>query len=86
MPSHRRVEFKKGAIKSILSRLGDEMFTMLKQSLAQDYQIDLDWDDAYTLEELQIALQRIVGFNGANLLMAEIHREIEVLMAQNVQE
>jgi hypothetical protein len=60
------------------------MFVMMKLCLAQDYTIHIDKNDSYTLEELQIALQRIVGPNGASLLIREIRREIEMLATHKI--
>lgn len=72
-------QFRREAIAAVLTRLGETMFVMMKLSLAQDFRINIDKNDSYTLEELQAALQKIVGPDGANLLMREIYREIEIL-------
>lgn len=70
---------KKEAITAVLTRLGEPMFVLLKLNLVQDYKINIDKNDTYTLQQLQIALQRIVGPGGASLLIREIRREIELL-------
>jgi hypothetical protein len=57
---------------------------MLKLTLIQDYRINIDSNDAYTLDELQLALQQIVGPNGSSLLMREIRNEIRILSQQQL--
>jgi hypothetical protein len=74
--------FKREAILAVFARLGDDNLVMLKQNLKADYKIDLERDDTYTLEELQIALQRFLGANGAGLIIREIHSEMRVLAAK----
>jgi hypothetical protein len=75
---------KAEAITAVLLRLGESMFVMLKLTLAQDYKINLDRNDSYTIEELQIALQRIVGPDGSSLLVREIRNEIRMLAEQQI--
>ena len=62
---------------AVLARLGDDNLVMLKENLKSQYKIDLDSEDSFTLEELQIALQRFLGDHGARLLITEIVREIK---------
>jgi hypothetical protein len=50
---------------------------MLKENLLTDFKIDLASNEL-VLEELQIALQRMVGTNGAILLVREIRNEISL--------
>ena len=71
--------FKKEGITAVLTRLGEPMFVLLKLSLAQEYKINIDKNDSYTLEELHLALQKILGPGGASLLSMEIRNEIELL-------
>ena len=73
--SQMRDRLRSEAIVSTFARLGNENLAMLKRTLKADYQIDLA-DDTFTLEELQIALQRIIGPGGADLILKEIRREI----------
>ena len=73
--------FKHEVIVSVLARLGDDNLVMLKHTLRAGYMIDLEHDDLFTLEELQIALQRVLGANGAGLLIREIHNEMRLLAA-----
>jgi hypothetical protein len=73
--------FKREAIIAVFARLGDENLTMLMHSLRAAYKIDFERDDTFTLEELQIALQRVLGANGAGLLIREIHNEMRLLAA-----
>lgn len=56
------------AIKSVFAELGDENIAVLKENLKRDYVIDLA-TNTFTLEELQIALQRLIGTGGATLLL-----------------
>lgn len=86
MLSHE-YETQQQATVKVLSRLGDDNLSMLKFNLKTGYAIDLDHDDdnddsTYTLEELQIALQRILGSYGARLLICEIQNEIRLLVAK----
>ncbi|HEV8387695.1 MAG TPA: hypothetical protein VGQ03_08735 [Nitrososphaera sp.] len=74
--------FKREAIIAVFARLGDDNLTMLKHSLRAAYKIDLERDDTFTLEELQIALQRILGANGAGLIIREIHNELRLLAVE----
>jgi hypothetical protein len=71
--------FKREAILAVLARLGDDNLGMLKQILRMDYKIDLERNDNITLEELQIALHRFLGANGAGLIIREIHSEMRLL-------
>jgi hypothetical protein len=66
------------AIKSVFAELGDENIAVLKENLKRDYVIDLA-TNTFTLEELQIALQRLIGTGGATLLVREIRNEIAIL-------
>ena len=75
---------KKEAITAVLTRLGEGMFVMIKLALIQDYKINIDSDDSYTLEELHLALQKIVGPNGSSLLMREIRNEMRLLAEQQL--
>lgn len=70
------------AIYAVLSRLGKDNLEMLKVNLKLDFDIELEGDNFYTLEELQIALQRIMGAYGASFLAREIQNEIRLLVDQ----
>ena len=72
-------DYKREAITAIFGRLGDENNAILRRSLRKDYSIDLDKDAIFTLEELRLALHRILGPGGADLLMREIGQEIQKL-------
>jgi hypothetical protein len=76
--------YKREAVAAVLTRLGEGMFAMLKLCLAQDHKINIDKNDSYTLEELQIALQKIVGPHGSSLLIREIVKEVEMLARQQM--
>jgi hypothetical protein len=67
--------YKREAVELVLKRLGNENYAMLKENLLRDFKIDLASNEL-VLEELQIALQRMVGTNGAILLVREIRNEI----------
>jgi hypothetical protein len=78
--SHQATEsFKLEAINTVFSRLGGENVEMIRNNLRIDYKIDLDGPDLFAIEELQIALQRLVGQHGASLLIREIQSEIQSL-------
>jgi hypothetical protein len=76
--------FKREAIASVLTRLGESMFVMLKLTLAQDHKINIDKDESYKLEDLHLALQKIVGPHGASLLIREVRDEIDLLSKQQL--
>lgn len=76
------LSFKREAILAVFARLGDDNLVMLKQNLRADYKIDLERYDTFRLEELQIALQRFLGANGAGLIIREIHNEMRYLAAE----
>jgi hypothetical protein len=63
------------AVRTVLATLGDDLFSVLRQRLYSDYDITLTDDSLFTLEELQIALQRLLG-DSAVFLMREIKSEI----------
>ena len=70
--------FKTKAVNSVLFTLGEPLFSVLKDHLQRDYKILL-YENAFTLEELQIALQRILGANPSDLIIREIRFQIEEL-------
>ena len=76
--------FIREASHAVFARLGEENLAMLKFNLRRDYKIDLDNDYSFTLEELQIGLQRFLGSNGANLLIREIRNEMRLLAESSV--
>jgi hypothetical protein len=82
--SQHGTSLKKEAITAVLTRLGEGMFVMMKLALIQDYKINIDSNDPYTLEELHLALQRIVGPNGSSLLIREIRNEMQMLAEQQI--
>ena len=56
------------------------MFGILKEELASYHGITLSaGDDPFSLDELQIALQKLVGDGAARWLMLEICAEIDFL-------
>jgi hypothetical protein len=73
---------RREAIGTVLARLGDDNIHMIKQNLRADYKIDLEHDDTFALEELQIALHRILGANGASLIIREIYTELRLLSSK----
>jgi hypothetical protein len=78
MASQVADDMKREAIIAVFSRLGEDNLAMLKHNLRTDYKIDLE-NNTFTLEELQVALHRFMGGNGANLLISEIHKEMRLL-------
>ena len=85
LPSSGNETFKREAISSVFARLGVDMHKMLKENLLSRHRINLERDDSYTLHELQIALQQLLGEHGSTLLMREIDREIQLLSVHNKQ-
>lgn len=55
------------------------MFAILKEELANYHDIRLTAAAQFTLEELQTALQKLVGEGAAKWLMFEISAEIDYL-------
>lgn len=84
MTSATTESLMKEAINAVLTRLGESMFILLKLNLAQEYKIYIDNNETYTLEELHVALQKIVGPGGGSLLVREINKEIELLSSQQI--
>lgn len=76
--------FKREAVAAVLTRLGESMFVMLKLTLAQDHKINIDKDESYKFKDLHLALQKIVGPNGASLLIREMCNEIDLLSKQQL--
>ena len=83
MPQQANKSFQLEAIHAVFNRLGGANVDMIRQNLRSDYKIDLDSPDAFTLEELQIALQRLVGEYAASLLIREISFEIRLLQSSS---
>ena len=75
---------KREAIIVVFSRLGEDNLAMLKHNLLMDYKIDLDRDNTFALEEIQIALHRFMGPNGASLLINEIQKEMRLLAGMSL--
>ena len=71
--------FRVGAVNSVLGSLGEELFSILRDHLQRYYKITLGDDALFTLEELQIALQRMLGDESARLMISEIHYRINDL-------
>jgi hypothetical protein len=70
---------KREAVAAVLSRLGSDNFGMMKIRLWTDFNILLDEDGSYSMEDLQVALQKMFGAQGASLLMREIQAEMRML-------
>lgn len=79
MSSQVEGSLKRTAITAVLTRLGEDNLDTLKRNLRKDFYIDWDADTNFTIEELQIALQRLLGPYGANMIVREIKNEIQSL-------
>ena len=71
--------FKVEATNAVLARLGKEVFDKLKRDLQSEFKIELTKHTSFTLIELNLALQRLLGEDSARLLMRTIEGEIEKL-------
>jgi L-rhamnose mutarotase len=69
------------ATNTVFDRLGAEVSEILKTYLGQNYSIYLESDCLFAIEEIGIALQRLVGENEARSIMQEIKQEIADLSA-----
>jgi len=64
------------ATNTVLDRLGQEIGEVLKSYLRNFYSICLEPDCLFAIEEIGIALQRLVGEAEARSIMQEIRQEI----------
>ena len=64
------------ATNTVLARLGGEIADTLKLYLGQHCSIYLEPDCLFAVEEIGIALQRLVGEQEARSIMQEIRQEI----------
>jgi L-rhamnose mutarotase len=64
------------ATNTIFDRLGAEVSEILKSYLGQYYSIYLEPDCLFAVEEIGIALQRLVGEAEARSIMQEIRQEM----------
>jgi hypothetical protein len=64
------------ATNTVLGRLGEEIAEVLKMYLRNEYSICLEPDCLFAIEEIGIALQRLVGETEARSIMREIRQEI----------
>lgn len=71
--------FKVEAAISVLGRLGDMMFAAIKDELAKYHGISLAIGSQFTLDDLEIALRKLVGDGAGKWLMLEISAEIDYL-------
>jgi hypothetical protein len=72
------------AANSILGRLGDEMFAIIKEELEAYHGIKLDAGVSLSLDDLDSALQNLVGIGAARWLMLEIRAEIDYLSNEDI--
>jgi hypothetical protein len=75
--------FKVEAAYSVLSRLGDSMFEILKEGLAEYHHITLNAGSRFSMDELEAALRDLVGGGAAKWLMLEIAAEIDFLAREH---
>ena len=64
------------ATNTVFDRLGAEVAEILKAYLGQYYSIYLEPDSLFAIEEIGIALHRLVGESEARSIMQEIRQEI----------
>lgn len=64
------------ATNTVFDRLGAEVSEILKTYLGQYYSIYFESDCLFAIEEIGIALQRLVGESEARSIMQEIRQEI----------
>ena len=64
------------ATNTVFDRLGAEVSEILKAYLGQYYSIYLEPDSLFAIEEIGIALHRLVGESEARSIMQEIRQEI----------
>jgi hypothetical protein len=70
--------YKTRAVNSVLFTLGEPLFNVLKDHLRREFDIELR-DNSFTLEDLQVALETMLGESSTNLVMQEIHWQIREL-------
>ena len=63
----------------VLNRLGKEVAEILRKYLRENFSICFEPDCLFAIEELGIAVQRLLGVEVANALMRDIKIEIENL-------
>ena len=64
------------ATNTVLDRLGRETSEIIKWYLGKHYSIYLEADCLFAVEEIAIAMQRLVGESEARSIMQEIRQEI----------
>ena len=67
------------ATNRVLARIGDEMYYALKFELQRLYKIELAKVTSFSLDELHLALQDLLGPHSARLLVRTIYGEIDRL-------
>lgn len=63
----------------VLDRFGKEVAEILRKYLRENFAICFEPDCMFAIEELGIAVQRLLGVEVANMLMRDIRDEIEGL-------
>ena len=71
--------FKVEATNAVLGRLGKDVYENLKYDLQTKYKIEITKHTSYTLHELHISLEALLGEHSAQLIMRTIKAEIERL-------
>lgn len=76
----QRIEtFRVEAANAVLGRLGDSMFSILRDELETCHGIRLNVGANFTLDQISAALRDLVGAGAAQWLMTEIENEIDFL-------
>lgn len=74
------------ATNRVLARIGDEMYDTLKFELQRLYKIELAKVTSFSLDELHLALQDLLGPHSARLLVRTIYGEIDRLAKEQARQ
>lgn len=70
----------------VLARIGNEMYGALKFELQRLYGIELSKMTSFSLDELHLALQDLLGPHSARLLVRTIYGEIDRLAKEQARQ
>jgi hypothetical protein len=71
--------FKVEAANAILSRLGKDVYESVRRDLRAQYKIELTKHTSFSLHDLSLALQELLGEDSTRLIMRTIEGEIDRL-------
>ncbi|HEY7734569.1 MAG TPA: hypothetical protein VIB07_07225 [Nitrososphaera sp.] len=86
MPQSIIETFKVEATNRVLARIGAEMYDALKFELQRLYGIELAKVTSFSLDELHLALQDLLGPHSARLLVRTIYGEIDRLAKEQARQ